>query len=56
MWWDCVSQNVQCHSQAEIGHRKICDGTVFHKTCIVTHLLLVIGKDVITPFKKCPMM
>ena len=45
MWWDCLSQNAQCHSLA-VGHRKICDETAFSKMCNVTHLLLVIGKDV----------
>ena len=49
---DCWSQkrcdetalykNLQSHSLA-IGHRKRCDGTVFHKMCNIAHLLLVIG-------------
>ena len=38
--------NVQCHS-LPVGHRKKCDETAFHKMCMnITHLLLVIGKDV----------
>ena len=44
MWWDCLSQHVQCHLQA-VGHRKWCDETGFHKRCNVTHKLLVMGKD-----------
>ena len=55
---DCLSQNVQHHSLAVGSHRKRCGETVivFHKTCNVTHLLLVIGKYVIRlPFTKCAM-
>ena len=48
---NCLSQNVECHSLA-VGHRKRCDQTAFHKMCNVTHLLLVIRKDVITAFHK----
>jgi hypothetical protein len=33
-----------------VGHRKRCDKTAFHKMCIVTHSLLVIGKDVMRSF------
>ena len=55
MWWDHLSRNVQCHSQA-MGHRKRCDETAFHKMCNVAHLLLVIGKDAIRlPFTKYAM-
>ena len=37
---------MQCHSLA-VGHRKKCDIRLpFTKLCNVTHLLLVIGKDV----------
>ena len=55
MWWDCLSQNVQCHSLA-VGCRKRCDETAFPKMCNVTHFLLVIGKDVMRlPFTKCAM-
>ena len=43
---------MQCCSQA-VGHRKQCDEIAFHKMCNVTHLLLVIGKDVVRlPFQK----
>ena len=43
------------HSQA-VGHRKRCDETALHKMCNVTHLLLVMGKDVMRlPFTKCAM-
>ena len=53
MWWNCLSQNVQCHSLS-VGHGKRCDETGFHKMCNVTHNLFVIGKDVIRlPFTKC---
>ena len=45
MWWDCLSQNVQCHS-LPVGHRRRCDETAFHKMHNVTHSLSVIGKDV----------
>ena len=44
MWWDCLSQNMQCYTPT-VGHRKKCDETAFHKMCNVTHMLLVIGKD-----------
>ena len=55
MWWDSLSQNVQCHLQA-FGHRKRGDETIFHKMWNVTHSLLVIGKDVIRLcFTKCAM-
>ena len=77
MWWDYLSQNVQCHSHT-VGHGKRCDETALdkmcnvwthillvimgkdvmslHKMCKVTHLLLVIGRDVMRmPFTKCPM-
>ena len=56
MWWDCFSQNDQCHSLA-IGHRKRCDETAFHKMSNVTHFLswLEIRKDVMRlPFTECP--
>ncbi len=53
MWRDCISQNVQYHSQA-ISHRKQCHETGFHKMCDVTHWLLVIGKDMMrSSFTKC---
>ena len=55
MWWHWLSQNVQCHSLA-IGNKKRCDETDFHKTCNVTHKLLVMWRGVRrVPFKKCPM-
>ena len=38
---------MQCHSLA-VGHRKRCDETAFHIMCCVTHLLLVLGKDVLS--------
>ena len=69
MWWDCLSQNVQCNSLAvrigkvvtqirlsstkcawhplPVGYKKICDETALHKMFNVTHLLLVIGKNVL---------
>jgi hypothetical protein len=41
------------NSQVAVGYRKRCDKTAFHK-CDVTHLLLVIGKDLMKlPFTKC---
>ena len=47
-----LSQNVQCNSQT-VGHHKRCDETTFHKICIVTHKLLVIGKCVMRlPYTK----
>ena len=53
MWWDCLSQNMQCHSLA-VGHRKRSDETAFHKMCNITHLLLVVGKDWMRlPSTKC---
>ena len=55
MWRDCLSQNVQYHS-LPVGHRKRCDETAFHTMCHVTHLLLVIGTDVMRlPFTGCAM-
>ena len=39
-------KNVQCHSQAAVGHRSRCDETTFQKMCNVTHKLWVIGNDV----------
>ena len=42
---DHLSQNVQCRSHP-VDYRKMCDVTVFHEMCNVTHSLLVIGKDV----------
>ena len=38
MWWDCLSQNVQCHSLA-VGCRKRCDETASHNTFNITHNL-----------------
>ena len=58
MWWDCLSQNVKCHSLPQVGPRKRCDETALHKMCLVTHSLLVIAKDAMRPwlpFKKCAM-
>ena len=40
MWWDCLSQYMQCHSQP-VGHRRRCDETAIHNMYNVTHLLLV---------------
>ena len=55
LWvWKCVMKLpfAKCHSQA-VGHRKRGHKTAFHKLCNVTHMLLVIGKDVIRlPFIK----
>ena len=42
---DCLSQNMQCHSQT-VGHRKRYDKSDFHKMSNVTHKLLIIGNDV----------
>jgi hypothetical protein len=46
MWWDCLAQNVQCHSHA-VGYRKRCDEITFHKICnlYATHSLLAIRKQ-----------
>ena len=52
MWWDCHSQNVQCHSQA-VGHRKRCDETAFNNMCNITYFLLVIGKDRLSQGVQC---
>ncbi len=38
--WDCLSQNMQCHSLSAIGQRKRCDEIAFQKMCNVTHSLL----------------
>ena len=55
MWWDCSSQNVQCHSQTVV--RKTADETAFHKMCNVTHCLLVMEKNGMRlPFTKCAML
>ena len=43
MWCYCHCQNLQCHSQA-VGWKR-CDETTFHKMCNITHILLVIGED-----------
>ena len=51
MRWDCISQNVPCHSQP-VGHRKGCDENAIHRMCKVTHSLLVIRKDVMRLFHK----
>ena len=42
-WWDKLSQNLQCHSQA-VGHRKRCCDAAFHRMCNVTHSLFIIRK------------
>ncbi len=57
MWWDSLSQNVQCHhSLAVVIGKDVISLTGFHQICNVTHNLLVIGKDVIRlPFTKCAM-
>ena len=49
----CLSQHMQCHS-LPVGHRTRCDMTAFHKTCNITHMLLVIGKDMAW-LQKCGM-
>ena len=54
MWWDCLSQNVQCHSQA-VGHRKNVIRLPFTKIRNVTYTLLIILKGVVRPFTKCAM-
>ena len=40
-------KHMQCHPQA-VGHRKRCDETAYHKMCNVTHILLVVDKDMMT--------
>ena len=54
MWWDCLSQNVQCRSHT-VGHRKRCDETAFHKMCNLTHILFSHRKrcDETTIHKMC---
>ena len=53
MWWDFLSQNVQCHSLAD-DHGKRCHETTFHTMCNITHSLLIMVKDVMRlPFTKC---
>ena len=57
MWWDSWdwhSQNVWCHSLA-VGHRKYIMRLSFTlKMWNVTHILLIIGKDVMRlPSTKC---
>ena len=55
MWWDCPSQNVQCHSLS-VSHRKWCAQSAFHKMCNITDSLLVIGNVVMRlSFTKCAM-
>ena len=46
-------QNAQGHSLT-IGHKKQCDDlAAFHDVCNVTHLLLAIGKKVISQNVQC---
>ena len=53
MQWDCLSHNEQCHSLA-VGHMTSCHETASHTTWNITHMLLVIGTDMMRlAFTKC---